>query len=140
MSDKIGQAITEVILETSDSDRCHIDPDIIDVIATRIAKFLVKGVGNLNPVYDLFVMAHNDGKYPLDSPKGRGDNLRDYANRCSVMFTTKPADLVSEVDGRKTLTMAKPAIQVNTYKALGEQFTEPIPPKADAKEPLPSAE
>lgn len=136
MSDKIVQAINEVLIETSDDLKAHLDDDIKEKIANRIGKFLVKGVGNLNPVYDLFVQAHADGKYPSDSPQGRGDNLRDYANRCSVMFTTKPADLVSTDDsGRKMLNLATPPVQASSYKGLGEQYTDPKVPKAIEKEP-----
>jgi hypothetical protein len=129
--DKIVQAITEIELETSDIDRCHIDPDLKEQIANRIAKFLVKGVGNPNPVYDLFVQAHNDGKFPLDSPKGRGDFLRDYANRCIAMFTTKEADFRPLTKG-KMLSIAAPEA-APSYKGLSEQFTEPVPPKAIEK-------
>lgn len=138
MSDKIVQAITEVELEISDDMKCHIDPDVKEKMAARIATFLVKGVGNPNPVYDMFVQAHNDGKYPMDSPQGRGDNLKDYTNRTIAMFTTKKTDLVTEGEGgAKMLTMAKPAPIMTSHKGTGEQYTEPVPPKASEKEPLP---
>src|SRR5215471_18788509 len=86
MSDKIVQAINEVLIHTSDPDRAHLDPDIIEEIANKIASFLMKGVGNLNPVYDLLAQAHADGKYPASTPQGHGDNLRDYTNRMAAMF------------------------------------------------------
>lgn len=133
MSDKIVQAINEVELEISDREKCHIDPDVKEKIANRIAKFLVKGVGNPNPVYDLLVQAHSEGKYPLDSPKGRGDNLRDYANRIMVMFSTSSSDLKTKQDGKTLLTLATPPPIATSDKQLSEQFTEPVPLKASEK-------
>lgn len=136
MSDKIIQAINEIELETADELRCHIDPDIKEKMANHIATFLMKGVGNLNPVYDLLAQAHSDGKYPMDSPKGRGDFLRDYANRMAVMFSAKGGALIRDEGGKKMLNLATPPLEAINHKNLGEQFTEPVPPKASEKEPL----
>lgn len=107
MSDKIRQSIDEVDIETSNPELYFIEPDLREKLANKIATYLAKGVGNPSVVYDILKKAHDEGKYPSNTPQGRGDNLKSYTDRILAMFSVQSGVLKLQAEGgRKTLVMA----------------------------------
>lgn len=135
MPDKIRQAIDEVDIETSDQERYHIDPDLKEKLANKIAHFLSKGVGNPNVIYDVLKKVHDEGKYPANTPQGRGDNLKDYTNRIIAQFSVSSGVLKLQNDGpKKLLVMAQPEL---SPKQEAQKYEEPEPQIPKSKD-LPS--
>jgi hypothetical protein len=131
VADKIRQAIDEVELEISNPDRCVLDPDVKEKLANKIAAFLAKGVGNPSVVYDLLKKAHEDGKYPANTPQGRGDNIRNYTDRIMAMFSVSSGTLKLKTDGtKKMLIMAQPEEPSGTAKAMQYEQEDIAPPKS----------
>lgn len=135
VSDKIRQAIDEVDIEVSDPERYHIDRDLRERLANKIAHFISKGVGNPNVVYDILKKVHEEGKYPAITPQGRGDNLRDYTDRIIAMFAVSSGVMkLEQQDGKKMLVLAQQSGEL-TDKQKAQRYEEPEPviPKASEK-------
>lgn len=133
MADKIRQAIDEVDIETSNQERFHIDPDLKEALANKIAHFISKGVGNPNVIYDVLKKVHDEGKYPANTPQGRGDNLKAYTDRIIAQFSVSSGTLkmVNE-GGKKMLVMAQPEISPK-QEAQKYENPEPAIPKSAEK-------
>jgi hypothetical protein len=134
VSDKIRQAIDEVDIETSNAERFHIDPDLKEKLANKIAHFLSKGVGNPNVVSDVLRKVHDEGKFPASTPKGRGDNIPSYTDRIIAMFSVSSGVMKLAQEGQKKMLVladANPA----TPKQVAQRYEEPEPviPKSSEK-------
>lgn len=136
MADKIRQAIDEIDLETSDQDRFHIDPDLKEKLANRIAGFIAKGVGNPNVVHDVLVKAHADGKYPANTVQGRGDNLKHYTDRIMAQFAVQTGAASLKKEGGKSMLVMKEQAPTGKEEQMKYEEPEPIVPKATEKEPV----
>jgi hypothetical protein len=131
MSDKIRQAIDEIDIETSNPERFHIDPDLKEKLANKIAHFLSKGVGNPSVVYDLLKKCHDEGKFPANTVQGRGDNLRNYTDRVMAMFSVSSGAFSLKTDGaKKLLVMTDANPESDKQKAMKYEEPEPIIPKS----------
>lgn len=137
MSDKIRQAIDEVDIETSDPERFFIDRDLREKLANKIAHFLAKGVGNPSVVYDVLKKVHDEGKFPANTPQGRGDNLRDYTDRIIAMFSVSSGVLKLDqgADGKKRLLPVVGQTGELSDKERAQKYEEPEPviPKSAEK-------
>jgi hypothetical protein len=135
LADKIRQAIDEIDFETSDPEKYHIDPDLKEKLANRIATFISKGVGNPSVVHDLVVKAHQEGHYPANTPQGRGENLRAYTDRIIAQFAVSSGAASLKKEGGKSLLVMKEQAPSSKQEAAKYEEPEPIIPKAIDREP-----
>lgn len=138
MSDKIRQAIDEIDIEVSDPEKYHIDPDLKERLANKIAHFIAKGVGNPSVVSDLLRKVHAEGKYPANTPQGRGDNIPAYTDRILAMFATSSGVMKLQQEGGKKMLVMTAAPPELTDKQKAQQYEEPepiIPKSSERREP-----
>jgi hypothetical protein len=127
VSDKIRQAIDEVDIETSNPELYFIEPDLKEKLANKIATFLAKGVGNPSVIYDILKKCHDEGKYPANTPQGRGENLRNYTDRILAMFTVQSGAMKLQTEGTKKMLVMSGNSGELSDKAKAQAYETPEP-------------